>query len=74
MVTMMAVMPVLAVVMVVVPPVVMMVVMPMVAARTYPVAVLNPAPAVPDRMTDVPHVLDEPAFAGCRQSAGARQG
>lgn len=66
---MVAVMPVV----VMVPPVVMVVV-PVMAARTHPRTVLHPAPAVPDRMADVADVLDEPALAGGRQSAGTRQG
>lgn len=55
-----------------VPPV-MMVAMPM-RTRAHPVALLYPAPAVPDGATDVADVLNQAAFAGCGQSAGARQG
>lgn len=59
-------------VMMVVPPMMTMVVMPMMP-RGHPVAMVDPAPAVPDLMADVADVLDQVGLACCRKPADARQ-
>ena len=61
--------------MVVVPmPAVMMMVVVMVVPAADPKALLDPAPAVPDRTADVTNVLNQVVLRGGTQSAGPGQG
>jgi hypothetical protein len=60
------------VVMVVVPAVMMVV--EMVTPVADPKALLDPAPAVPDRTANVTNVLNQVVLRGCTQRAGAGQG
>jgi hypothetical protein len=59
-------------VMVVVPAVMMVVKMMMPVA--HPVALLDPAPAIPDRTADVTNVLHQVVLRGSAQSGRTRQG
>lgn len=45
-----------------------------IVARTGVIALLNPAPAVPDRPADHPYVLDHASLAGDAGMGGPRQG
>ncbi len=54
-------------------PAVMMVVEMMVPVA-YPEALLDPAPAIPDRTADVTNVLNQVVLRGGTQSAGTGQG